>query len=78
MTTSNTGASVDFTRFSRMRTAAHKDQDATMQKVADEFEAMFAETMLKAARESSAGVKAGGALLRMPDFSLRRYIEAPS
>ncbi|MGE0859238.1 MAG: flagellar assembly peptidoglycan hydrolase FlgJ [Gammaproteobacteria bacterium] len=55
MTTNSPGASVDFTRFSRMRTAAHKDQDATMQKVADEFEAMFAETMLKAARAAETG-----------------------
>lgn len=55
MTSNTTGASVDFTRFSRMRTAAHKDQDATMQKVADEFEAMFAETMLKAARAAETG-----------------------
>ncbi len=49
------GGYVDFTRFSNLRAAAHKDENAAMQQVADEFEAMFAETMLKAAREADMG-----------------------
>lgn len=55
MTTPTQGAYVDFTRFSKLRSGAHKDENAALQKVADEFEAMFAETMLKAARESDMG-----------------------
>ncbi len=49
------GGYVDFTRFSTLRSRAHKDENAAMQQVADEFEAMFAETMLKAAREADMG-----------------------
>jgi flagellar protein FlgJ len=49
------GGYVDFTRFSTLRARAHKDENAAMQQVADEFEAMFAETMLKAAREADHG-----------------------
>lgn len=49
------GGYVDFTRFSSMRSRAHRDGDGAMQQVADEFEAMFAELMLKAARESDMG-----------------------
>ncbi len=49
------GGYVDFSRFSTMRSRAHRDGDGTMQQVADEFEAMFAELMLKAAREADNG-----------------------
>jgi len=49
------GGYVDFTRFSTLRSRAHQDGNAAMQQVADEFEAMFAETMLKAAREADMG-----------------------
>lgn len=49
------GGYVDFARFSNLRSRAHKDEGGAMQQVADEFEAMFAETMLKAAREADMG-----------------------
>ena len=49
------GGYVDFARFGTMRSHAKHDSDGTMQQVADEFEAMFAELMLKAARESDHG-----------------------
>ena len=49
------GGYVDFTRFSDLRARAHRDENAAMQQVADEFEAMFAETMLKAARDADTG-----------------------
>ena len=49
------GGYVDFARFNTLRSHAHRDADGTMQQVADEFEAMFAELMLKAARESAMG-----------------------
>ncbi len=49
------GGYVDFTRFNTLRSRAHRDGDGAMQQVADEFEAMFAELMLKAARESDRG-----------------------
>ena len=49
------GGYVDFARFATMRSRAHRDSDGTMQQIADEFEAMFAELMLKAARESDQG-----------------------
>ena len=53
--TSSAGGYVDFTRFGKLREGAHRNQDAAIQQVADEFEAMFAELMLKAARESDQG-----------------------
>lgn len=49
------GGYVDFTRLRDLRARAHRDENAAMQQVADEFEAMFAETMLKAAREADTG-----------------------
>ena len=49
------GGYVDFTRFSNLRARAHQDEHAAMQQVADEFEAMFVETMLKAARDADTG-----------------------
>ena len=52
---SSAGGYVDFTRFSDLRARAHRDENAAMQQVADEFEAMFAETMLKAARDADTG-----------------------
>ncbi|MGE0484865.1 MAG: flagellar assembly peptidoglycan hydrolase FlgJ [Gammaproteobacteria bacterium] len=49
------GGYVDFTRFSKLREASHGDQAAALAKVADEFEALFVDLMLKAARQASPG-----------------------
>lgn len=55
ITDNSAGGYVDFARFGTMRARAHRDSDGTMAQVADEFEAMFAELMLKAAREADHG-----------------------
>jgi peptidoglycan hydrolase FlgJ len=55
ITDTSAGGYVDFARFGTMRSHARSDSDGTMQQVADEFEAMFAELMLKAAREADHG-----------------------
>ncbi|MCB1747397.1 MAG: flagellar assembly peptidoglycan hydrolase FlgJ, partial [Gammaproteobacteria bacterium] len=43
------------TRFAKLRAASHDDQAAALAKVADEFEALFVDLMLKAARQATPG-----------------------
>ena len=54
MTTATSNPSqTDLSRFGALRLDAKKDPDAAMKKVAREFEALFIQMMLKAAREAS-------------------------
>lgn len=46
------GGYVDFRRFEQMRETAHKDQATAIDQVAQEFEALFVDLMLKSAREA--------------------------
>jgi flagellar protein FlgJ len=46
-------AATDISRFSAMRADARRDADASFAKVAEEFEALFIQMMLKAARDAS-------------------------
>lgn len=46
------GGYVDFTRFSHMREVARTDKSAAIDSVAQEFEAMFVDLMLKSARQA--------------------------
>ncbi len=52
MQPSTAGGYVDFSRFGALRQQASTDQRAAMETVADEFEALFVDLMLKAAREA--------------------------
>lgn len=49
------GGYVDFSRFSALRESARADGGAALEQVADEFEAMMVELMLKSARDASGG-----------------------
>jgi peptidoglycan hydrolase FlgJ len=46
------GGTIDFSRFSDLRARARVDGAGTLPKVADEFEALFVDLMLKAARDA--------------------------
>ena len=46
-------AATDISRFSALRTDARRDADAAFAKVAQEFEALFIQMMLKAARDAT-------------------------
>ncbi len=52
MQAATAGGYVDFKRFGHLREAARTDQSGTMNEVAQEFEAMFVDLMLKSAREA--------------------------
>ena len=53
MQTSSAGGYVDFSRFSALRASAESDRAAAVDEIANEFEAMLVELMLKAARSAS-------------------------
>lgn len=53
MQTSTAGGYVDFSRFSALRASAGNDREAALDEIANEFEAMLVELMLKAARSAS-------------------------
>lgn len=55
METPAAGGYVDFSRFSALRESARADGGAALEQVADEFEAMMVELMLKSARDASGG-----------------------
>lgn len=55
MQTSTAGGYVDFSRFSALRQSSQVDGAGTLEQVADEFEAMLVELMLKAARSADSG-----------------------
>ena len=55
MVAPSAGGYVDFARFSGLRAAASGDGRAALTAVADEFEALFVDLMLKAAREATPG-----------------------
>lgn len=48
------GGSIDFSRFAALRAQARDDDGAALEQVAEEFEALFVDLMLKAAREAEA------------------------
>lgn len=52
MQTTSAGGYVDFSRFGALRQEATSDERAALAKVADEFEALFVDLMLKAARDA--------------------------
>ena len=52
MQLSNASSYIDFSRFSGMRAQATTDRHAAMADVAEEFEALFVDLMLKAARDA--------------------------
>ncbi len=53
MTTAAAASYTDFNRFNDLRTQAHGNSDAALAKVAQEFEALFIQMMLKAARDAT-------------------------
>ena len=53
MTTAAAPSYTDFNRFNALRTQAHGNSDAALAKVAQEFEALFIQMMLKAARDAT-------------------------
>lgn len=53
MTTAAAASYTDFKRFNALRTQAHGNSDAALAKVAQEFEALFIQMMLKAARDAT-------------------------
>ncbi|MEQ8663940.1 MAG: rod-binding protein, partial [Gammaproteobacteria bacterium] len=55
MDTPAAGGFVDFSRFATLREGARADGRAALAKVADEFEALMVELMLKSARDASGG-----------------------
>ncbi len=53
MTTAAATSYTDFSRFAGLRTQAHENSTAALAKVAQEFEALFIQMMLKAARDAT-------------------------
>lgn len=53
MQTTSAGGYVDFSRFADLREHAGEDNNAAVNKIADEFEALFVDMMLKAARDAA-------------------------